>query len=49
MSTSSSFPSARKPFAIGADVAVAALLLGFASYAATKPDSSPWAARTRPS
>ncbi|QIP85742.1 DsbA family protein [Streptomyces sp. Tu 2975] len=35
----SSSPS-RKPLAIGAGVLVAALLLGFASYTATKPDAS---------
>ena len=45
MSSSSRTPtpsrtSSRKPLAIGAGVAVAALLLGFASYTATKPDTS---------
>lgn len=40
-SSSRSSRTARKPFAIGAGVAVAALLLGYASYTATRPDSSP--------
>ncbi|MCX4824137.1 DsbA family protein [Streptomyces sp. NBC_01142] len=37
--SSSSVSSARKPLVIGAGVAVAALLLGLASYTATKPES----------
>lgn len=39
-SSRTSSRSSRKPLAIGAGVAVAALLLGFASYSATKPDAS---------
>lgn len=34
-------PSSRRPLIIGAGVVVAALLLGLASYTATKPDDSP--------
>ncbi|MEU6061078.1 thioredoxin domain-containing protein [Streptomyces sp. NPDC047097] len=36
-SSPSSAPSSRRPYLIGAGVAAAALLLGFASYTATKP------------
>ncbi|MFF8843633.1 DsbA family protein [Streptomyces sp. NPDC015127] len=39
--SSATSTSSRTPLAIGAGVLVAALLLGFASYTATRPDSAP--------
>jgi protein-disulfide isomerase len=39
-SSSPSSPGSRRPIAVGAGVAAAALLLGYASYTATKPDAA---------